>query len=364
MGGIRRITCCCCPPEKVRPESILGFTPLSLLSGLSPLSLSGIPPDYVQVFEPEFYVLNEQHEDELNSGGGPRPYPSDPNYPEDPRSDPLAYTPIFRGGQNYLFDIFFDKYTSHGLDVTMTGTPAQWYDWDGVTTFPPWSSTSLSTTEKEAYRKAWYDWVFPNKDGNNFTMRGLKQLYEASPPFADITKPTVREYEVWNDRVLNLFRQMCGLNPATPLQELFIMCMWTEERKTSTLWDSKYPGTFDSAYGGPCVGGTNLHCGTTFKPSDLNDQAPYWNDYYTNTKVGMHPLITLNQGSEAVIVFYNGNATHGFSRTLRKLFELASLGSPVGGHSGTFAFRQYYGMRSGRSKWAGTLQQPPSGFSL
>lgn len=131
-------------------------------------------------------------------------------------------------------------------------------------------------------------------------MRGLKQLYDATMPFVDEAHPTVREWELWNDKVLNHFRFLSGLPSCYPLQELYIMCAWTKERKTTNIWDSKYPGTFDSAYG-PCLGGTNIHCGTTFKPSDVSDQYPYWNEVFVKyPKVVLPQPITLNQATEAV----------------------------------------------------------------
>lgn len=331
--------------------------------GLS--SRDGIPPDVVQLVDPLSFAMEERYEESLASGGGGAiGYPEDENYPSDARSDPLAWTPMYRGGQNIVFDAQFDPYMNHG-PYTESLSYIQGNDWsniawDGVSTFPIWIVSTASESEKAAHRAAWYDFIFPD-DG--FGMRGLKELYDYHQPFADETKPTVREWELWNDKVLNHFRFLSGLDPAIPLQELYIMCAWTRERKSTDIWDSLYPGVLDSSYG-PCLGGSNIHCGTTFKPTLLDEQAPYWNEFfYKYPKVIPPDLITLNQSSEAVTVWYNGTAMTSLSRNIRNLVRSAKDGIQIGGHAGPYAFRENYGLAIGRSKWAGNLQQPPSGYT-
>jgi len=353
--------CCVCPEddqrETVSTENRILSTTVSSRADLGLISRNGIVPNAIQILDYQQYLRNEEYEISLYSGG-PRPYPPDPNYPSDPRSDIQALTPVYRNGQSRWLDLV-DLHTNHG---PAGATGYVWYDWDG-TVFPAYSSDTLTVAEKEQYRKDWYNYVWPGwNDGNpvlSYGMRGLKQLYDEFQPFADETAPTVREIEIWNDQVLNLFRRISGMPPAVMKQELFIMANWTQERKTSTLWDEKYPGTFDSAYGGPCIGGINIHCGTTFKPTDIDDQAPYWNDYYANTKVGKHPLITLNQASEGVTVWYNGNAMVAMSRNLHMLMRAATAGGMISGHGGPYLGGYWYGLLIGRAKWAGS-----SGWSL
>lgn len=365
---VKRCRCVCvCPPKNKGRSRNRGIPPhvtLTSLLGPSPFSPMGIESDFVQRVNPDLYELNNEYRARNEAGGCSRTgYPPDPSYPTDPRSDPLAYTPMYRGGQSEWLSII-DAWDSHGpLDAgNNASSPPVWYDWDG-TVFPIYSPDTLTVAEKEQYRKDWYQFIFPNYP-NDFIMRGLKQLYDSVQPFRDVSNPTVSEFELWNDKVLNLFRQMSGLPPATMSRELFIMNKWSKERKTTTMWDSEYPGTFDSAYG-PCVGGTNLHCGSTFKPALQEEQAPYWNDYYYSYPcMPPHDLITLNQASEAITVWYNGNAFSAMSRNLRKLMEGAASGLEITGHAATFARRSLYGLNVGRAKWAGTLYNPPAGYSF
>lgn len=315
---------------------------------------------------PTLYSINNEYYGrvyESGSGCVSTGYPPDPLYPSDPRSDCLALTPVYRNNQQGWFNII-DAWPSHGPTDSGNNCNGIWHSYDG-TPFPAYSPDTLSVAEKEQYRKDWYQFIFPNFP-NDFSMRGTKDLYDTMQPFADPTKPKPSEIELWNNAVLNLFREMSALPPATMSQELFIMCCWTRERKTTTMWDTKYPGPGNSSYG-PCQGANNvLHCGTTFKPSDIEDQKPYWNDYYCGYPcVESHPLSTLEQGSEAITVWYNGNAFGAFPRNLRKLFEgSGTTGAAISGHAGPYAGRSLYGLIVGRSKWAGSSFTPPPGYSF
>lgn len=332
--------------------------------GPNPFSPYGVSPFFIQITNPTLYDYNEKQEEEAGKKVQ-LGIPEDPSYPSDARSDPLAWTPMYRGNQNIVFDVQIDPYTYHGIGTESAYyTDGTWYEWDGVTTFPIWVPTSATQAEKEAHRTAWFDYVFPGYDTGNFCMRGLKQLYEANLPFADPYHPTVHEWELWNDKVLNLFRTLSGLTQAIPTQQLYIQCAWTKERKTTNMWDAEYPGTLDSAYG-PCLGGSNIHCGATFIPSNLNDQSPYWNEVFVkHPKVVIPPLITTPSSTEAITVWYNGTAMTAFSRNLRKLYDgTARVGNQISGHGGPYAFRQYYGLAIGRSKWAGNYENPPAGYT-
>lgn len=363
--------CCCCPPDngdEQTTETLRSLTSSVTPFGPSPISQRGVLPNLVQIVSPDLFMRNERHEESLESGRGCRTtgHLPDPLYPSDPDSVCNAMTPVFRNGQIRWLNII-RAHSDHSPTASSPAssnntTPPTFYTWDG-TPFPVYSPTSLTTAQKQQYRKDWYKFIFPNFP-NDFIIRGLKQLYDDKQPFANPAKPTVSEFESWNYEVLNLFRRMSGLPEATASQELVIMCQWTQERKTTNMWDAKYPGTFDSAYG-RCLGGTNLHCGTTFKPSDIEDQKPYWNDYFCGFPcVKPHALSTLNQGTEAITVWYNGNASTAMSRNLRKQFEGAASGTnPSTGHSGPYLARPLVGLWVGRSKWAGSSFSPPSGFS-
>lgn len=326
------------------------------------ISRNGIAPNAVILVDYQQYVQNEAHEREVTEGGGCKAtgFPDDALYPSHPQSDCLAMTPVYRNGQQAFIDII-NAYSDHSPDG-LPGTT--WHEWDGTTIFPAYSLTSLSDADKVQYRKDWYMFLFPGFP-DDFVIRGLKQLYDSNLPFADPSKPTVSEFENWNDKVLNHFRTLSGLPPAIMSRDLFKMCAWSRERKRTTIWDS-YTGTIDSAYG-PCYlpPSGNLHCGTTFKPS-YGDQKPYDNTYFCGYPCSKDPPeVTLDQGSESITVWYNGNATLAMSRNLRKLFESVYItGSAIGGHAGTYARRSTYGLAVDRAKWAGDLFSPPTGYSF
>lgn len=352
---VRRL-CCCCPANSETSEK-----QGSLRSIFGP---RGIQPNVVQVLAPLLYQYNEELS--LSSVGRRNVgYPEDPNYPTDSRSDPFAWTPMYRGGQTIVYDVAFTPYSFHGVgSESESYTDGTWYEWDGITTFPIFCPDTYTEAQKIQYRKDWYDFVFPGFSTGNFCIRGLKQLYESVQPFQDESNPTVREWEIWNDVVFNHFRTLSGLNPVTPLQELYIRCKWSKERKTTSIWDS-YSGVLDSAYG-PCIPGTNIHCGSTFTPSTVDEQVPYWNQLYVAyPKIVKPDLITSVAGeTEAITVWYNGTAMTAFSRNLRKLFEATGTsGEQIGGHAGSYAFRPYYGLSIGRAKFTGVAQSSPPGFT-
>jgi len=185
-------------------------------------------------------------------------------------------------------------------------------------------------------------------------------------PFQNENDPTVKEFEDWSLIVLNHFRTLMSLNPVTYDQRLFIKAQLSDERKNTGIWNT-YSGTLDSAFG-PCIPGTNLHCGATFVPSET-DQQPYWNDYNCGySSVLPHPPFTHSSGeSEAIGTFWNGNAMTAMSRVIRNLVN----GGNTGGHAAAFLFRPVVGYSiSGpssttiRSKWTGTQQGPPAGFVI
>lgn len=330
--------------------------------GPTPFSPDGVTPYFVQILNPDLFHENEKEEERLTSKTETG-MEEDPLRPSDARSDWQALTPMYRGNQNIVFDVQIDPYINHG-PYTESLSYCLGNDWNNIhwdgSTFPLWVSTTKTAAEIKQHRKDWYNFVFPS---DNFCIRGLKQLYDIHKPFKDEKNPTIKEWEDWNDRVLNHFRYISGLEPAIPSQELYIMCAWTKERKTTTLWDAKYPGTHNSAYG-PCVGGTNLHCGSTFKPSDVQDQYPYWNEVFVKyPKVIMPEAITLTQKSEAITVWYSGTAMTAMSRNIRNLVRGAKDGIQVGGHGGPYCFRELYGLAIGRSKWAGKGTTPPSGYT-
>ena len=106
-------------------------------------------------------------------------------------------------------------------------------------------------------------------------IRGIRELFYSTNPFANNTNPTKAEVDEWHRIAINHVRALIGYTSEDRQVKkdhcLFARALWDDERKFSTKWDAKYPGRFDSA-AGPCVGGSNLHCGASFIP-DANDQA-------------------------------------------------------------------------------------------
>lgn len=367
------MSCCnCCPVKESdndRSRSYDASSDRSVPALSSLLSPQGIRPHVAQVLAPRLVEINDTLEStEVGSrGSGIVGFPEDENHPSDPRSDCSAFTPKYRGGQNLTL-AFLDKNTSHDPAASIGYTDNNaWYDWDGVTVKSMWLAEPATEAEKLAHRLDWYSFVFPNWDKGNFTIRGLKQLYDTHLPFANPSAPTVGEFERWNNIVLNHFRTLVGLQPAVPVQELFIKTQWSRERKQTTIWDS-YGGTPDSAYG-PCpVPGTNLHCGDTFVPGLISEQMPYWNDFNCAYPNGpSHPLLVDSVAAGTIGTHYNGTAMTSMSRLLRESFKNGN----VTGHAAPWLFRRDYGYHiygtlggSIRSKWSGPIELPPAGYTF
>jgi len=126
-----------------------------------------------------------------------------------------------------------------------------------------WDGTPYDPTGKTKAQIC--NFVFPTSN----TMRGLRQLYEAAPPFANPRYPEVWEIDAWNIKVINHFRALFGIGPITPSYRLYAEAQWATERRWSPKWNS-YPGNGTLPYG-PCPN-ANPHCGATFLPntSDQN----------------------------------------------------------------------------------------------
>jgi hypothetical protein len=357
------VNCCCCPTDCDNNED--NNNPLSLLPR------SGIgPQQYPFLAFPLSYETELRSQRLRNSSSRtlsrPPDLPANWPYPA-PRAHNCPYTPSYNPTSIWghdpiqdAMDNHKDTYgggVTHGLAsmATLTGTIPTFYDWDGVTTFPIWFPTSYTPTQASDHRKAWYDWIYPKVNGRNYGIRGIKQLYEHYQPFVDEQFPTIAEYEFWSGVVLNHFRFLSGLDPVELNRDLFLQVTWASERKTTTYWDTLYPGTLDSA-NGPCVGGTSIHCGATFVPS-YSDRTPYY------TCVPQTDLTTMSQ-AEAILTSYNGTAIIQMSRNLNQYFRDAESGIKISGHSATFAFRSKVGFGLARSKWAGTYTTPPPGYTF
>jgi len=237
---------------------------------------------------------------------------------------------------------------AHDPDSVAWLTPASWAaaKWDGTLYNPSQMSAA-------AFAKA----ICPSVD----QVRGIREVFYAQKPFADNANPTKAEVDEWHRIAINHVRALVGYTSIDRQvqkdQCMFARALWGDERKFTTQWDAKYPGTLGSAEG-PCQGSTNAHCGASFIP-DLADQAPY-------LPAG-HPGCTVQQGAEGVFSGPKSNIpwsikwSRGFCNTLiAEGFR--------GGHMGPWFHREKFGFSFWdnepdnnnnnavlRAKWTGNL---------
>lgn len=246
----------------------------------------------------------------------------------------------FEGGTN----------TAHDPDGVGWITSESWEasKWDG-TVYDP---TKLS---QSAFASA----ICPSGD----RIRGIREVFYQNKPFADNRNPTKAEVDEWHRIAINHVRALVGYTSEDRKVKkdhcMFARALWGQERRFSTKWDSKYPGTFDSAYG-PCVGGTNAHCGATFIPS-AEDQAPY-------LPAG-HAACGTPAGAEGVSSAPKSNIPWSIKWSRAFCGYLGSEGF-WGGHVGPFFHREKFGFSFWdadssnnnsnailRGKWTGELKE-------
>lgn len=186
----------------------------------------------------------------------------------------FQYTPVYSGPNiscSSCLQSISDSVANHDI-LSYTPLASLWSTatWDGTTVWNP-----CVLTKEQVLEGIWPG--APSNTNTPWVMRGLKELYDSFNPFVDSTKPTIHEVELWNVEVLRHFRRLLGYTdtnaPLTHSPDLYYRAQWATERKKTDYWDTKYPGVLDSL-SGPCVGGTNAHCGFTFLP-DCTDQTPY-----------------------------------------------------------------------------------------
>jgi hypothetical protein len=167
-------------------------------------------------------------------------------------------------------------------------------------------------------------------------VRGIREVFYANKPFADNSKPTKAEIDEWHRIAINHVRALIGYTGEERQVKkdhcMFARALWGDERKHSTKWDVKYPGSVGSAFG-PCVGSTNAHCGATFVP-DAQDQAPY-------LPAG-HAACIAEPGSEGVFNAPKSNIPWSlkWSRALCNTLHAEGF---WGGHVGPWFHREKFG---------------------
>ncbi|RLL55580.1 hypothetical protein D8Y20_01370 [Mariprofundus sp. EBB-1] len=238
--------------------------------------------------------------------------------------------------------------TSHDPNGIGWLTPASWQSaqWNGTVYNPE----TLTRTQLAAA-------ICPTGD----QIRGIREVFYATQPFANNMNPTKAEVDEWHRIAINHVRALVGYtNPAQKVKKdycMFARALWGQERKFTTKWDAKYPGTVGSAYG-PCQGGTNPHCGATFIPA-YADQAPY-------LPVG-HPGCAIQAGAEGTTSAPKSNIPWSIKWSRAFCGYLGSEGF-WGGHVGPFFHREKFGFSfwdnastnnnsnaTLRAKWSGRL---------
>lgn len=204
-------------------------------------------------------TLNETYDGLMVVSG--KPYGFTPRNPQGFTVGAAGYTGPPIGGKQNLDFRFLDtiagvpSVTSHAPADIGWITPAAWANstWNGV----PYDVTGKSKSQI-------CNFVFPTSN----TMRGLRQLYEQAPPFANPRFPEPWEIDLWNIKVINHFRALFGIPPIQPSVRLYNEAQWSTERRWSARFNS-YGGNGQPPYG-PCPN-TTEHCGASFIPG-IGDQ--------------------------------------------------------------------------------------------
>ena len=157
--------------------------------------------------------------------------------------------------------------TAHDPDGIGWISAAAWKEaeWDGTVYNP-------SQMSKDDFVAA----ICPSVD----RLRGIREVFYATRPFADNKGPTKAEVDEWHRVAINHARALIGYTSEERQVKkdhcMFARALWGDERKFGTTWDETYDGVVGSA-AGPCQGSSNAHCGASFVP-DAKDQAAYLPD--------------------------------------------------------------------------------------
>lgn len=239
--------------------------------------------------------------------------------------------------------------TAHDPDSVKWITKAQWdaSKWDGKTIYDPTKMT----------KSQFFASICPSAD----RVRGIREVFYKTNSFKDNKNPTKAELDEWHRIAINHVCALVGYTTADRQiqkdQCMFKRALWGDERKFTTMWDAKYPGTNGSA-AGPCQGSSNAHCGASFIPS-AEDQAPYFS--------GTELVCKATAGSEGVFSGPKSNIPWSIKWSRAFCNTLAAEGF-WGGHVGPWFHREKFGFSFWdkdinnnnstavlRAKWTGTL---------
>ncbi len=188
------------------------------------------------------------------------------------------------------------------------------------------------------------------------TIRGIREVFYATKPFADDANPTKAEVDEWHRVAINHVRALIGYTNADQLVQkdhcMSARALWGDERKFTRMWDRKYPT-------GTCLNSTNPHCGASFLP-DAADQKPY-------LPAG-HATCKATQGTEGI--FTSKSYIPWSIKWSRSFCSTISREGFWGGHTGPWFHREKFGLSfwdanvndngsnaNLRAKWTGTLKK-------
>ncbi len=239
--------------------------------------------------------------------------------------------------------------SGHDPDSVTWITKAQWdaSKWDGKTIYDPTKMT----------KGQFFAALCPSAD----RVRGIREVFYTNNPFRDNKNPTKAEIDEWHRIAINHVRALVGYTSIERQvqkdQCMFKRALWGDERKFTTMWDSKYPGTNGSA-AGPCKGSKNAHCGASFIPN-AEDQAPYFRE--------QRQVCSPQAGSEGVFSAPKSNIPWSIKWSRGFCNTLAAEGF-WGGHVGPWFHREKFGFSFWdsdlknnnsiavlRAKWTGKL---------
>ncbi|MBK6606129.1 MAG: hypothetical protein IPO06_15975 [Leptospiraceae bacterium] len=261
-----------------------------------------------------------------------------------------TFTPDQADWKTFQSKPFAAGITAHDPDSVTWITKAQWEasKWDGKTIYDPTKMTKAQ----------FFAAICPSVD----RVRGIREVFYKTNPFKDNKNPTKAEVDEWHRIAINHVRALVGYTSADRQvqkdQCMFKRAHWGDERKYTTLWDTKYPGTKVSA-AGPCGKlNTDAHCGASFIPSAA-DQAPYFS--------GTAQTCTTQAGAEGVFPAPKSNIPWSLKWSRGLCNTLAAEGF-WGGHTGPWFHREKFGFSfwdadpktNGsiavlRAKWTGKL---------
>lgn len=256
--------------------------------------------------------------------------------PVEPPSEFVQYSPSFSGPGKSSASCILSHNTAFARHDPDGISGITWSTWDGTTTWNP-----CVLTKAQLHASLW-----PTGDCRN--MRGLRALYYATNPFADIANPTVAEIDAWHGAVINHYRAMLGVS-LTMVNDLrlYLLAQWASERKNTTYWDTLYPTD-------TCPSGSNTHCGWVFVPS-CTDQTPY-------LPSGQSCIPSAGEQSEGIFPLNN----HPWSVRLACMLGDLVLAEGITGHGGPFVNKPNVGFNfwceggstTLRAKFSGTQVNP------